>query len=180
MCVWTSFQVCLHWHFSCGLEHALEANLVALTYCVPVHSTERSQGRTPDFYWQEQRWRMRSRRPSTLQPLIAVTAQRWWVFSSQRWYKAKPLRHLVWTDAQLFLSADLLLLHHSACNDGSESRHTLFKRLSSFSVAKHHFWACQLLSDFAGFCIWILMTDLTLVFSNVSGFIRSNSGSRAA
>lgn len=81
-------------------------------------------------------------------------------------------------DWQPFLSDDLLLLYHSACNGVSESWHTLSDRLNSSSVAEHHFWVCQLLSGFAGVCILILMTDLTLCFSNASGFIRPNSGSR--
>lgn len=94
--------------------------------------------------------------------------------------KNKPLSHLVFTDNQVFLSADLLLLHHNAHTDGPEPQHTLSERLSFSSVAEHHFWIYQLLSEFAGLCILILMTDFTLGFSNASGFIRSNSGSRAA
>lgn len=98
MCIWTSLQVCLCWPLSSGPE----ANLVALTYCVSVDSTEQPQGCQLDFCWLELSWRMRPRRPSTLQPLIAVITQCWWI-SSQRWSKAKPFRHLEWTDDQLLL-----------------------------------------------------------------------------
>lgn len=47
--------------------------------------------------------------------------------------KNKPLSHLVLTDSQVLLSADLLLLHHNAHNDGPEPQHTLSEAQLLFS-----------------------------------------------
>lgn len=150
--------------------------MFVLPYCVLVHSME-SLGCQPGFCWQELSWRMPSRRLSTPQPLTSATPQHWWVLVSQRGSKAK-MRHLVWTDHQLFS----LQVFYSTMDLPvyPEPWHTLFERLSSSSVAENHFWVCQLLSEFAGLSILILMADIILHFCNASGFIRSNTGSRAA
>lgn len=135
-------------------------------------SLEQPWGHKLEFCWKELSWRTPAINCSYSPVLVDVQLT--------ETVKNKPLSHLVFSDYQVLLSADLLLLHHSAHIDGPEPQHTLSERLSSSSVTEHHFWIYQLLSEFAGLCILILMIDLTLGFSNASGFIRSNSGSRAA
>lgn len=152
-------------------EHVLEANLVALTSCASGHNAEQSWGYKLEFCWEELTWRT---------PITNCRYSLGVVDIQLTEMVKKPLSHLVFTDKQVLLSADLVLLRHNAHDNGSEPQHALSERLSSSSVAEHHFWTCQPPSAFAGLCILILMTDLTLGFYNASGFIRSNSGSRAA
>lgn len=102
-CAYTNILVLVH-------DTLWKQIMFVLPYCVLIHSME-SIGCQLGFCWQELSWRMPSRRLSTPQPLTSATPQHWWVLTSQRGSKAK-LRHLVWTDNQLFLLAGLLLQHH--------------------------------------------------------------------